>query len=265
MADSYSPLRILIVEDEPLFAAQLKQALTSLSYEVVGPALDPATALQLFQTSSPPPDIALLDIHLGPRGPDGIDLAKRLLAERPLPVIFLTSHADASSFARARQLGPAAYLVKPTDVAALQRAIELAIINFSIREADRLEITSPSIDNQTFIIPNTGILLPKTLFVKENGLLVKVGMDEITWVMAEGKHCQLTLSKGRVVQVRQSLQKLGQHLLAGQFVQIQRSYLINAKFIERIDTVRNIVQVDGHLLPIGLVYRDKLLERLQLL
>jgi DNA-binding LytR/AlgR family response regulator len=248
-----------------LYAAQLKQTLSNLSYVVVGPAPDPAAALLLFRSADLPPDVALLDIHLGHRGPDGIELAKQLLAERQLPIIFLTSQADTTSFTRARQLGPAAYLVKPADAMALQRAIELAIINFASRQPDKFENKELVIDDQTFIIPNTGILLPTMLFVKEKGLLVKIDMDDISWVMAEGKYCQLALSKGRLVQVRQSLQKLIQHLHTSQFVQIQRSYLVNARCIERIDPVRNIVQVDGHLLPIGLVYRDKLLERLQLL
>lgn len=239
-----------------------------LDYHVVGPAPSAALALALLQQTSPP-DMALLDINLGQRGPDGIELAKTLLAAQPLPIIFLTSQADRHSFERARQLGPAAYLVKPVDPAAMQRAIELAMTNFVIHQAEEGPASEASefgrgAENPVFATANTGALLPTALFIKENGILVKVRLLDVSWVMAEGRHCRLALSKGSVLQVRQPLREICQHLPAEQFVQIQRSYIINAECIERIDTVRNIVQVDGHLLPIGLVYRDKLLQRLNL-
>jgi len=268
MSSANSSLRVLIVEDEPLFADLLEEALLDLSYHVIGPAYDAAGAMALLRSTSPPPDVALLDIHLGERGPDGIELAARLLAERPLPLIFLTSQTDTESFERARQVGPAAYLVKPADAGALQRAIELAVSNFVAAHPSG---STPAADEDDhgaegpiFTSATTGALLPNALFVKEEGLLVKVNLEEISWIVTEGKTCRLALSKGRIVSVRQPLRDISQHLPAEKFVQIQRSYLINADCIERIDPVRNIVQVSGQLLPIGRAYRDALLERLHL-
>ncbi|MGI4875295.1 MAG: LytR/AlgR family response regulator transcription factor [Janthinobacterium lividum] len=254
------PLQVLVVEDEPLFAEQLEAALNDLTYHVIGPAPDAATAMRLFRSASPPPDVVLLDISLGRRGPDGVELARQLLAERPVPLIFLTSQTDAESFGRARAVGPAAYLVKPVDAASLQRAIELAVANFVAAPADEDEAP----EGGMFATASTSVLLPHALFVKQDGLLVKVALADISWVMSEGKHCRLALSAGRTVLVRQPLREISQHLPAGQFVQIQRSYLINAECIERLDPVRNIVQVSGQLLPLSRAYRDELLERLHL-
>lgn len=256
-----SPLRVLVVEDEPLFAELLEACLADLHYIVLGPVSSAAAALALVREGNAKPDVALLDIYLGERSLDGIELARRLLAERPLPLIFLTSQADAVSFERARQLCPAAYLVKPADPAAIQRAIELAVSNFVSSSLARQEAT----DNSLYATPGMAALLPNAIFLKEGGLLVKVLLHDITWIEAEGKYCQLALSGGRVVQVRQPLRDISQHLPLEQFVQIQRSYLINAEYIERIDPVRNIVQVAGNILPIGLMYRDNLLERLRLI
>lgn len=260
-----SRLRILVVEDEPLFALQLEAALSDLSYHVIGPAADAATALALARAAAPPPDVALLDIQLGRSGPDGIELAAQLLAERPLPLIFLTSQADAESFERARALGPAAYLIKPAAADALQRAIELAVANFA---AAQHPAPAPSADDRAepplFATAGTGALLPGALFVKEDGLLVKVKLDDISWITAEGKYCRLALSHGRTVLVRQPLRDISQHLPPAQFVQIQRSHIINADCIERLDPVRNIVQVAGQLLPLSRAFRDELLERLHL-
>ena len=256
------------MEDEPLFAEQIEAALDDLAYHVIGPAPDAAAALALLKTVAPPPDVALLDIHLRGGGPDGIELAQRLLEVRPLPLIFLTSMADEASFARARSVGPAAYLVKPVETGALQRAIELAVVNFASATAhtaapdDHADHTRDA--KAVFAGPDTGVLLPDALFVKEEGLLVKVPLAEVNWITTEDGLCRFALGKGRTVTTRQKLRDLAAHLPADRFVQIHRSYIINSDALERLDPVSNIEQVCGQLLPLGRSYRDDLLRRLQL-
>lgn len=259
MLPDATSLRILVVEDEALFAAQLIATLERLGYEAVGPAADAETALALCQ-AGPWPDVVLLDVNLdGPT--DGVGLARQLLAVRPLPLIFLTAQADAATFALARTVGPAAYLLKPVAADALQRAIELAVVNFAAAQPGA---TPPDeAPAAVFAQEAAGVLLPDTLFVKEDGLLVKVKLEEIQWVEVDGKQCRLVLAH-RNVRVRQSLSDLARRLPASHFVQIQRSYLVNARYIERLDPVRNLVQVGDQLLPLSLTYRDELLRRLQL-
>jgi DNA-binding LytR/AlgR family response regulator len=258
MMTQSTPLRILVVEDEPLFAEQLEMALEKLGYQPIGPAATAAEALALCQPSSWP-DLALLDINIdGPT--DGIALAAQLQASQPLPIIFLTARADDATFAQARPLGPAAYLIKPVTADALQRSIELAVANFVASHAPAAE--EP--DHQpVFPSNNTGMLVPDVLFVKQDGLLVKVRLTEIQWIQAEAKQCRLQL-QGREVLVRQPLRELALLLPSQQFVQIQRSYLVNVNHIDRLDPVRNLVQVGAHVLPLSLTYRDELLRRLQL-
>ena len=262
-------LRVLVVEDEPLFAEQIEAALDDLAYHILGPAPDAAAALALVRAASPPPDVALLDIHLRGGGPDGIELARQLLAQRPLPLIFLTSLADEASFARAREVGPAAYLVKPVEAASLQRAIELAVANFvasrASEEADDLARTEQARDAQAvFAGPHSGVLLPDALFLKEEGLLVKVPMADILWITTEEGLCRIALSGARTIATRQKLRDLAAYLPADRFVQIHRSYIINASALERLDPVSNIVQVGSQLLPLGRMYRDDLMKRLQM-
>jgi DNA-binding LytR/AlgR family response regulator len=244
-----SPIRVLLVEDEPLFAEQLEAALQDLGYEVVGPAADARIALALHRTETI--DLALLDVQL--RGAtDGVELAQQLLAHRPIPLIFLTSRADGETFGRAQQLGPAAYLTKPVAVDALQRAIALALRNFSAKY--------PAAD--TFLQAPGGEALPDTLFIKENGMLEKIRLSEVQWVTADDKHCRLTLA-ARTVQVRMPLRELVRHLPAESFVQIQRSYYVNLNHIERLDTARHLVQVGEHILPVSRTLQDELLRRLR--
>ena len=250
MARSESAIRVLVVEDEPLYAEQLEAALEDLGYEPVGPAADARIALALHRTETV--DLALLDVQLRGRT-DGIQLAAQLLAHRPIPLVFLTSHADGPTFNRAQEVGPAAYLTKPVEPDALQRALALAVRNFAATPP------TPAAPEPAATAPAT---VPDALFVKENGLLEKIRLSLVQSVAAEDKLCALTLAE-RTVHVRMPLRELVQHLPADRFVQIQRSYYVNVEHIERLDPVRHLVQVGKQILPVSRLYQEELLRRLR--
>lgn len=84
-------LRILIVDDEPLILGLLTEIITSLGHEVTS-AQDAAAAKRAMLSFDP--DIALLDVDLGP-GPSGIDLAVALSRLSPgIGILFLSNLAD---------------------------------------------------------------------------------------------------------------------------------------------------------------------------
>ncbi|MBH8570343.1 response regulator transcription factor [Microvirga sp. STS02] len=245
-----SVVRVLVVEDEPLYAEQLEAALQDLGYEPVGPAADARIALALHRTETI--DLALLDVNL--RGSvDGIALAAQLLAHRPIPIVFLTSLTDGATFTRAQNTGPAAFLTKPVELAALGRALALAVHNFGQHQS---ATPAPAAE------PLPVAPLPDALFVKENGLLEKIRLSNVQSVMAEDKLCCLTLAE-RTVHVRMALRELVQYLPPERFVQIQRSYYVNIEHIERLDPVRHLLQVGKQLLPVSRLYQDELLRRLR--
>jgi len=271
-----APVRLLIVEDEPLAARMLTVLARGLGYEPVGPAASADAALDLVRATELPIDVALLDINIdGNR--DGIALAHELRAMQALPIIFLTSLDDEETFGRAKLVRPAAYLLKPYNAPTLQHALELALLNFANDRAalppgpavagkviDFNGLDGVSADESELAYFNSGtaaLLVPDALFIKEEGLLVKVRLAEIQAVEAADKQCHLTLP-GRIVTVRQPLRELAQRLPGTDFVQIHRSYIINFNHIERIDTVRNLVQVGQQVLPLSLTHREELLRRL---
>ena len=61
--------RILIVEDEFIIAANLRQVLVDLGYDVIGHAFDAQEALDLLRQNTV--DLVLIDIRLG-SGMDGM-------------------------------------------------------------------------------------------------------------------------------------------------------------------------------------------------
>ena len=95
-----------------------------MGYRVVGEAASGEEALR--QAATHKPHLALMDIMIEGRM-DGIAAANRLRQEYDIPVIFLTSHADSGTLARAREAEPYGYVVKPFADRELRASIEMAL------------------------------------------------------------------------------------------------------------------------------------------
>lgn len=81
---------VLVVEDEALAAFSLEAVLEDAGHGVVGPARSSGEAISLARDRRP--QLALIDINLEAEG-SGITLARQLLMEFRMPVIFTTGHA----------------------------------------------------------------------------------------------------------------------------------------------------------------------------
>jgi two-component system, response regulator PdtaR len=115
------PLRVLIAEDETIIRMDLRALLEKNGFKVVAEAADGEQAVELARTSDP--DVAVLDVRMP--NLDGIEAARRMYAERPLPIVMLTAYSDRANVDNAIGAGVFAYLVKPfreTDVVPALRA-----------------------------------------------------------------------------------------------------------------------------------------------
>src|ERR1035437_8142295 len=90
--------RLLIVEDEPIVALDLKQEVEQLGCEVLGVAESADEALVAAGVHRP--DLALMDVRIV-GSVDGIQTAGLLRAAYQIPVVFLTSYSDETTSARA--------------------------------------------------------------------------------------------------------------------------------------------------------------------
>lgn len=116
--------RVLVVEDERIVARDLAETLATLGYLVVDVVATGEAAIESARIHRP--CAILMDIRLG-GVLDGIEAAARVHAERDVPVIYLTAHADDDTLRRATKTAPLGYLVKPFRSAELRCAIEIAI------------------------------------------------------------------------------------------------------------------------------------------
>ena len=116
--------RILIVEDELIIAQNLKHRLEKLGYSVTNMTIDAEETRAALEKEVP--DLVLMDIALY-GGNDGIILAKWIDRNYKIPVIYVTSHTDNSTFERASKSMPYGYLIKPFNPKELYNTIELAL------------------------------------------------------------------------------------------------------------------------------------------
>ena len=115
-------MRILIAEDETIIRLDLRELLERSGFEVVAEARDGEVAVELALAESP--DLALLDVKMPKL--DGIDAARRILEERPMPIVMVTAYGEKELVARAVEAGVFGYLVKPFRETDLLPAIEMA-------------------------------------------------------------------------------------------------------------------------------------------
>jgi FixJ family two-component response regulator len=125
---------IYLVDDDPSFLRALSRRLQAGGYQVecFGSAEE-----FLGHSRSEVPGCAVLDLQMP--GPGGLELQEVLArAEMPLPIIFLTAHADVPSSVRAMKAGAVDFLTKPVRGDDLLAAVKRAVARgASVHETQR--------------------------------------------------------------------------------------------------------------------------------
>lgn len=126
---------ILLAEDEAIIALEEAMLLKRNGFRVLT-AHNGEEAVALLK-ANPQIDLVLMDIDLGP-GIDGTEAAARILAERDLPVVFLSSHTEPEVVAKTERITSYGYIVKNSGetvmIASLKMALKLYAANKKTRE-----------------------------------------------------------------------------------------------------------------------------------
>jgi two-component system, response regulator PdtaR len=130
--------RILVAEDETIIRLDLRDLLERSGFEVCAEARDGVEAVELARSELP--DLAIMDVKM-PRL-DGIEAARRILDERPIPIVMLTAYGQDELVSRAVEAGVFGYLVKPFREGDLLPAIRTATARHEELQAVREEVES---------------------------------------------------------------------------------------------------------------------------
>ena len=164
-------LRILIAEDETIIRLDLRDVLERAGHEVCAEARDGEEAVALAHAEQP--ELAILDVKM-PRL-DGIETARRILAERPIPIVMLTAYGQDELVARAVEAGVFGYLVKPFRETDLLPAIQTARARHAELEAmrDEAESLSEALATRKVVERAKGILMERE-GLSENDAFVRL-------------------------------------------------------------------------------------------
>jgi AmiR/NasT family two-component response regulator len=131
-------LRVAVADDDADMRRYLHETLPRLGCQVVASAAGGAALLP--QLGEARPDLLITDVRMA--GMDGIELARAVNRDRPLPVILLSAHSDTELIARAEADYIMAYLIKPVGEKDLRAAIPLAMLRFRHFQALATEAAS---------------------------------------------------------------------------------------------------------------------------
>ncbi len=167
-------VHVLIAEDETIIRLDLRQLLEFEGLAVCAEARDGLEAVELARETQP--DVAILDMKMP--NLDGIEAARRIYAERPIPIVMLTAYADPLLVERAIGAGVFAYLVKPfrsTDVVPTVRA---AVARHEELLASRRDRGSGEAPIEVDVRSSTGAVYPLRLRRGPDGNL-KVSLGSV--------------------------------------------------------------------------------------
>lgn len=184
-------------------------------------------------------DLIFLDIEMP--GMTGLELTKNLGSKSPL-IVFTTAKKDYA--VEAFELNVVDYLVKPVTPSRFLQAVERA--NEAIA-SDKEEV---KVEEQEFV------------FVKDNGILKRINVDDILYLEAMGDYVKVHTSQKFHV-LHATLKSIEEKLPATKFIRVHRSYIVS---LSKIDFIQEgVISIGKATVPVADTYRTTLNKRLNLL
>jgi DNA-binding LytR/AlgR family response regulator len=230
----------LIVDDEPLAQNLLEKFVARFPFlKLIGKANYAVAAMEMIHRYHP--DIVFLDITMPEM--NGFELLETLSTNRP-QIIITTAHSDYAVEGFAYNVTD--FLIKPIPFDRFLRAVNRAIdrINGTVAAP----VVSKPTDGQHF-------------WIKEGTKLLQIYTDDVVFMEGLKDYVKIHLND-RVVVTYLTMTKMEELLPKGQFMRINRSYLVRKKAIKAIygNTIETVTKQE---LVIGSSYRNAVLDSLR--
>jgi two-component system LytT family response regulator len=251
-----SPIRVLLVDDEPLARSMLREMLQGDPHvDIIGESCNGREALEAIELHSP--DLLFLDVQMPEVG--GFEVLSSL-GNRPLPhVIFVTAYDQYA--VRAFEVHALDYLLKPFDQ-------ERFDVSWRRAKEQIMRERNGGTDQRILALLEelkAGNKYLERLVIKAAGRIYFLEINEIDWIEAEGNYVSVHSAK-KTHLLRETISSLEAQLDPKQFVRIHRSSIIR---IDRIQELQpwfhgeyRIILHDGTQLTLSRNHRDNLQEAL---
>lgn len=248
-----SPIRVLLVDDEPLALKRLAALFGDVDgTEVVGTAADGHEAE--VKIASLNPDLVMLDISMP--GKSGLRVATDLDAAYRPEIVFVTAFEQYAP--DAFEVEAADYLLKPVRFDRLRQAVERARRRKAMREAvDKLAaVPEPPVNEQE-----------DAIWVQVSKGRLRLPIDHIEWIEA-AKDYVLMHTATRSFIHRVSMTALEERLDPAQLMRVHRSTFIRPALVSGVQRIgKGLIALemkDGAVIQVGPKSAKAVLQRLKL-
>jgi DNA-binding LytR/AlgR family response regulator len=222
-------MKILIVEDEPLAAAQLAALIAGIAPDAkILAVCDTIESTLKWLSENEAPDLAFFDIHLG----DGLSFEIFKRTQTQMPIIFTTAYDQYAL--QAFKVNSIDYLLKPI----VREELQLAIEKFNRSKSTQTTFLQPELIQQ--LMANVEKREYKKRFLVKIGAHLKaVNTNEVCYFYSFQKGTFLKREDGKNYLLDQSLEQVEQLIDPEQFYRINRKYLVNIESIVEVIAYSN--------------------------
>lgn len=214
-------LKILIVDDEPEARELLKFTLQEITgVKVVGLASHVDEALQLLKKEHP--HLVFLDIQMPEK--DGFHFIEQVHEDGYDPgIIFVSAHDHYAIQAIRNSVFD--YILKPIHREEL----------FSAVERFRSQVKKESKQDLTHLLQALKESGPGKVKLNTRSGYILINPLEVVYCKADGNYTHIKLVNGNQELTTQNLSTIEEYLKGGSFFRASRSYLLNLRFLSRVD------------------------------
>lgn len=185
-----APRTVLVVEDEPTLATAIAQRITAEGWtaRVAG---DGASAVQAALQLKP--DLVIMDIMLPVM--DGLEATKRIVAERPVPVLILTARDDETDKVIGLGAGADDYMTKPFSMREL-----IARCKALLRRVERAKVIAKNSENEKILDFGSMVIDPAQRIVTVNGEQVHLTPTEFDLLATLARRPKSVLTREKLLE-----------------------------------------------------------------
>ena len=181
---------VLVVEDEPTLATAVAQRLTAEGW-TARVASDGASAVQAASTLKP--DLVIMDIMLPVM--DGLEATKRIVAERPVPVLILTARDDEADKVIGLGAGADDYMTKPFSMREL-----IARCKALLRRVERAKVIAKNAENEKLLDFGSLVIDPAQRMVTLDGREVHLTPTEFDLLATLARKPKSVLTREKLLE-----------------------------------------------------------------